>query len=66
MLWLRLAGLLAAIVITIGVLASSVQLGMALFDHGGMLPTLVLLGAFVIIGILLGTRFATRRASVYW
>ena len=66
MRWSRIAGLLAAALIALVVLASLGQLGESLFDHGGMLPTLVLLVAFILIAWRLGIGQSGIATNPYW
>ena len=66
MRWSRPLGLIVAISIGLFALASLGQLLEVLFDHGGMLPTLVLVLAFLIIVGRLGTRTPENLANPYW
>ncbi len=66
MRWSRLVGLFGALLIAVVALASVAQLVEGLFDHGGMLPTLVLLVAFLVVLGRIGITSPDRLANPYW
>ena len=66
MRWSRPIGLLVGLVIALLVLASVAQLLEVLFDHGGVVPALALVVAFLIVAGRLGTRRPERLANPYW
>ncbi len=66
MRWSRPVGLVVALLIGLFALASLGQLVQAIFDHGGMLPTLVLVLAFILIVARLGTQHPEKLANAYW
>lgn len=66
MRWSRLAGLIVGVIVAIAAIAGVAQLGESLFDHGGMLPTLVLVVAVLLVAVRLGIGNRNIPETAYW
>ena len=66
MLWSRVLGLLGALLIAIIMLGSVSQLGISLLEHGGVLLSLFIVAAFVLIVGRVGMRNREWLENTYW
>lgn len=66
MRWSRAVGLVATVLVAVILLGSVSQLGISIFDHGGVIPSLFIVAAFVVIVARIGIRDRQWLANTYW